>query len=434
VYDVFAHNRVGMLLSDDLLKILVQSVKKVPLSILNLPKSDWHNLSSARRGLSEFTVAKPHSQFDGLKNQGIVLMFPELLNEDCAYAGIMRSKQAVTTLDSRIAISSTVKLQPSSVSDLANLPELDALRRAFILLTSKRGTVNRLSPIVSTALITALWNREENRSALKFLARQLGPKTFRDGFALQQDAVELALKFFGHAMPSPTQAVIPDTFGTSLGSIRLLEDNIIEHDARSIPGMRLIRSDVTGYAEFEGGGDRLRVYTANKRPLEALFGVDLVYLNLRTKNLVLVQYKMLERAGSDWIFRPDDQLDEEIERMDLFRQTEAASTTSYRLNPEAFYMRFVKRDGKITSPAITMPIDHFKMIRANPVVGPRGGLQISYEALQGQYMREAGLVDLVKAGYIGCHCHTTAAFGALIDAVLQGGNAAVAAIQSKIAE
>ena len=233
-------------------------------------------------------------------------------------------------------------------------------------------------------------------------------------------------------MPNPTQAVIPDTFGTSLGSIRLLEDNVVEHDARSIPGMRLFRSDVTGYAEFEGGGDRLRVYTANKRPLEALFGVDLVYLNLKIRNLVLVQYKMLERAkDDDWVYSPDDQLDKEIERMELFRQTGSPLANGYRLNPEAFYMRFVKREGKIDSPAITMPIDHFKKIRANPSVGPRGGLRISYEALQGQYMREAGLVDLVKAGYIGCHCETAAAFEALINEVLQGGNAAVAAIQSR---
>jgi hypothetical protein len=260
----------------------------------------------------------------------------------------------------------------------------------------------------------------------------LGPKTFRDGFALQQDAVELALKFFGHAATNPTQAVIPDSFGTSLGSIRLLEDNIVEHDARNIPGMRLITSDVTGYAEFEGGGDRLRVYTANKRPLEALFGVDLLYLNLKIRNLVLVQYKMLERRNDDWIYRPDDQLDKEIERMDLFRQISPALPAAYRLNPEAFYMRFVKREGKIDSPAITMPIDHFKKIRANPSIGPSGGLRISYEALQGQYMREAGLVDLVKAGYIGCHCDTTSAFETLISTVLDGGGAAVAAIQSRI--
>jgi len=407
-------------------------VKKVPLSILNLSEADWHNLSSAKRGLTEFTVAKPHSQFETLKNRSVVLMFPALPNENCAFAGIMRSKQAVTTLDSRIAISFNVKLLPSGVDDLADLLEPDSIRRAFILLTSKHATVIRLTPIVSAGLVTALWNREENRSALKYLARQLGGKIFRDGFALQQDAVELALKFFGHAMPNPTQAVIPDTFATSLGTIRLLEDNIVEHDARSIPGMRLVKSDVTGYAEFEGGGDRLRVYTANKRPLEALFGIDLVYLNLKLRNLVLVQYKMLERSKDDWIFRPDDQLDKEIQRMDLFRQADSMLVAGYRLNPQAFYMRFVKREGKIDSPAITMPIDHFKKVRSNPSVGPGGGLRISYEALQGQYMREAGLVDLVKAGYIGCHCETTTAFETLINEVLQQGSAAVAAIQSKI--
>jgi len=95
-------------------------------------------------------------------------------------------------------------------------------------------------------------------------------------------------------------------------------------------------------------------------------------------------------------------------------------------------MRFVKREGTIDSSAIAMPIDHFKKIRANPSVGPRGGLRISYEALQGQYMRKAGLVDLVKAGYIGCHCDTTDAFEALISTVVEGGSVAVAAIQTRM--
>jgi hypothetical protein len=357
-------------------------------------------------------------------------MFPALPSENCAYAGIMRSRQAVTTLDSRIAISFNVRLQPASMDGLVDLLPSGPIRKAFTLLTAERETVTRLTPIVSTAIVTALWNLEENQDALKYLARQLGAKIFRDGFALQQDAVGLALKFFGH-VPNPTQAIIPDTLGTSLGAIRLLEDNIVEHDARSIPGMHVIKSDVTGYAEFEGGGDRLRVYTANKRPLEALFGIDLVYLNLKLRNLVLVQYKMLERTHDDWIYRPDDQLDKEIARMDLFRKA-SSKLVGYRLNPEAFYMRFVKREGKIDGPAITMPVDHFKNIKANPSLGRRGGLRISYEALDGQYMREAGLVDLVKAGYIGCHCDTTAAFETLIDELLQQGSAAVAAIQSKI--
>jgi hypothetical protein len=96
-------------------------------------------------------------------------------------------------------------------------------------------------------------------------------------------------------------------------------------------------------------------------------------------------------------------------------------------------MRFVKREASTNTSAITMPIDHFKAVRASAPKGPRGGLRISYEALKGQYMREAGLVDLVKAGYIGCHCETTTAFETLIQTILQNGNATVAAIQSKIA-
>jgi hypothetical protein len=316
---------------------------------------------------------------------------------------------------------------------LADLLNPASLAKTFESRIADGRTVSRLTAGVSAGIIDALWKIDENQRGLSFVARALGPKTFRDGFALQQEAVDLALRFFGHPLSSSRRAIIPKISETSLASFRLLEDTVIEHDARSIPGMRLVRSDVTGFAEFEGAGDRLRVYTANKRPLEALFGVDLLYLNLNIGNMVLVQYKMLERtqgnSGADWIYRPDNQLDDEINRMDRFRQPAQGAITGYRLNPEAFYMRFVKREASTSTPAITMPIDHFKAIRANMPGGPRGGLRISYEALNGHYMREAGLVDLVKAGYIGCHCETTAAFEALIREILQDGNATVAAIQ-----
>jgi hypothetical protein len=92
--------------------------------------------------------------------------------------------------------------------------------------------------------------------------------------------------------------------------------------------------------------------------------------------MVLVQYKMLEpfrgASGVDWIYRPDAQLDEEIARMDRFRRGPQSSSRGYRLNPEAFYMRFVKRDAKASSPAISMPIDHFKQIMISVPKGSAG--------------------------------------------------------------
>ena len=47
---------------------------------------------------------------------------------------------------------------------------------------------------------------------------------------------------------------------------------------------------------FEKGDERLDVYTANRGPLERVFGVDLIYLNTVRQNIVMVQ---LQNAGAD---------------------------------------------------------------------------------------------------------------------------------------
>ena len=156
------------------------------------------------------------------------------------------------------------------------------------------------------------------------MARQ----TYSSNAALQQDAVNLALKAFGI---SPTESAIfvetTEDRETALarvdhveyGYVKIREDAVIEHDARNVPGFTFIKSDLTGRAIFENGSEQLEIITANRRPLEEVFGVDLIYLNVIKQNVVMVQYKMLERhrqgRKTDWIYRPDRQFEKEMERM-----------------------------------------------------------------------------------------------------------------------
>lgn len=55
--------------------------------------------------------------------------------------------------------------------------------------------------------------------------------------ALQENAVTLALKAFGQ-IDGATSVSLPGR-ETALGTVRLLEDAVIEHDARWIPGWHL---------------------------------------------------------------------------------------------------------------------------------------------------------------------------------------------------
>ena len=256
--------------------------------------------------------------------------------------------------------------------------------------------------------------------------------------SLQHDAIQTALRAFGLSTDEPAASLdLMSGEKTTLARVSVLEDAVVEHDARHVPGFILTGSDLTGRATFVRNSEKLEVYTANRRSLEQTFGVDLIYLNLTRQNIVMLQYKMLERNetldGKDWIYRPDDHLETEIERMRRFQQACFPNTHEYRLNPEVFYLKFVKRDNVSKNASITMPIDHFERLRKDPTCrGPRGGFRISFNSLAGRYLRQNAFLDLIHSGYIGAHSETTENLRILVETVVQGGKAAVAAVQAQI--
>jgi hypothetical protein len=132
------------------------------------------------------------------------------------------------------------------------------------------------------------------------------PRYFKNTAALQEDALHTALRAFGLASnDQATSLELVDGRETALARVNIMEDSVIEHDARHIPGYDLVQSDLTGRAVFERENERLEVFTANRRPLEQLFGVDLIYLNASRQNIVMLQYKMLEPllkdvGNTDW--------------------------------------------------------------------------------------------------------------------------------------
>ena len=259
------------------------------------------------------------------------------------------------------------------------------------------------------------------------------PKPILGTAAIQEDAVHMALRAFGLSIDSRANSLsVLREQDSALKRINLMEDAVIEHDARELPGFELVKSDVTGRAIFERGNERLEVFTANRRPLEKVFGVDLIYLNTVRQSIVMLQYKMLEpQDNDDWIYRPDSQLEREIERMQNFSIKHTPGPYEYRINPQVFYLRFVKRDATTINPAITIPIDHFLRIRKNPTSkGPRGGLRISFDSLDGRYLRQTPFLELLRAGYIGAHAHETQQLTDLVHGTLLNDKAVVAAIQS----
>ena len=244
-------------------------------------------------------------------------------------------------------------------------------------------------------------------SLQRILSRLDVPRRFENARALQQDAFRTALKIFG--VGDEADAVFLEGGDTALARVRFREDTVIEHDARSVPGWTLKASYQTGRATLTQNGQTLDVITANKQPLEEIFGVDLIYLNQTHRSLVMIQYKMLEpvereedmeHEEKEWLVRIDQQFKSELERMTRFDR-DLSPEGAFRLNSGAFFFKLVRRQAAINTAGIVLSLGHLKfLIERGALYGPRGGLS------------------------------TTDHLETLIEAALVNGHAVVAAVQS----
>jgi hypothetical protein len=356
--------------------------------------------------------------------------------------GLVRSIQAVSTFHSRVSFDLICPIVPDSLERLLATLSKASLQPGVRKLRDSTAEFQAISPKLGDGVLEAIVASPENNFALQRIVSELErPKLYRDARALQQDAVALALKAFGIDEGATTISLPGGE--TSLATVRLREDAVIEHDARWLPGWTLTDSSPTGHAVFTRGAEQLEVFTANKQPLEELFGVDLIYLNRIRGALVMVQYKMMEpeersRQQSttaddehkEWLIPINTQFNSELERMRRF-DLDLSPVGPYRLNSGAFYFKLVKRYASTNSAGIILSLGHLDQMIAQEITsGPRGGFRISYQSLDGHYLRSDPFVELVRSGYIGTRGATTQNLQTLIEATLSGGRAVVAAIQS----
>jgi hypothetical protein len=433
------------------------ALAKKGITRLRLSDDAWHELEGTRRQGVRFSLNFIHKSARNARRGGLVLI--DVQGEDSSLKlGLIRSIQATSTLESRVVFDLVRSIEPESLDILLDEVKSPTLKTAVRSLRYEAPDFQAISPKLGETILQLIVTNPKNDLSLRqILAAIEKPKRYENALALQTDAIALALKAFG----ATEGATLLELSGpkTGLANIRLVEDAVIEHDARWIPGWTLNESDVTGRALFFRGDEQLEVFTANKRPLEALFGVDLIYLNLKQRALVMVQYKMLEAAGGRprsgnlmdphedgpnsaswngsigekaWIARVDTQFLEEINRMKKFEKDLSPDGT-YRLNAEIFFFKFVRRHSALEAAGILLSLGHLKhLLKRDEMKGPRGGLRLDFESLQGHYLRCDPFVELVRSGYIGSRGATTDHLETLLREVLLRGNGVVAAIHSAL--
>lgn len=420
-------------------------VMKRPFLLVVLNPTESEMISKSRRGHSYFSFTRNHNILEKLKSPTLCLFVINHGEESGLYIGLAKSKRSVATLDTAVIVINGAPIKPKSLQELVEMIP-DTLFKNMLGPKLKEGA-SVLSPKLSVQIMEKLLSIEMNHAPLKFMAEKLADRSqnrpaMRE---FQQSAVELALAAFGIGKTSSPDLIQAregaDTALRNFGNLyRVVEDNVIIHDARSIEGFSLIESDVTGRAVFQNRDERLEVFTANRGPLEKMLGVDLIYINTLLKNAVMVQYKMLEREESatdderyEWVFRPDKQFQAERDRMkipDLPR-----TIPDYRLNDNPFYFKFVKRfqQNQRGSDGFIVSLEHLNFLFNNgKAYGKRGGPRINYEVLEGRYLRENDLIGLIRSGYIGTYSEASKHLYALIKAASEGNNTIVLAWQREL--
>ncbi len=276
-------------------------------------------------------------------------------------------------------------------------------------------------------------------------------ETSKSNLALQKESLNVALRIAKIDPDTVTQWAPPDeeiprSYLDGIQEVPVREDLMVIADAEVFPGLDIVGRDVqTATKIFSKGSTRLRVTMANRQPLEAQTGADLLYFNETYNSFIMVQYKAMRpeaRHGDTrtHVYRPDDQLIEEIRRMDEIRAVianikEPDSLAGYRLNSEPFYLKLcpntnLNLDDKGLFPGMYFPLEYWKILINDPVTaGPRGGRIVCFENVR-RKLSNTDFVQLVASGFIGSRLYQSKFIRALVSKVLAQGKSVTLEVHS----
>jgi|HubBroStandDraft_1064217.scaffolds.fasta_scaffold07196_6 hypothetical protein len=251
------------------------------------------------------------------------------------------------------------------------------------------------------------------------------------------DASDLARWDRPQSWPDPGS--VPPPF-TGMLSSTVIEDRLIDHDARTMLGWFTRPTADVSWTMLEGlGQQRLLVVNANRTPAEKTLGIDLIYYNATRKSMVMVQYKKLSAARHGFYYPDSDQtLDNELNRMRKLDELAARNHQSgddYRLTASPTWIKLCHPQAFIPQtadmvPGLYLPRDQFEQLRKDPrLKGPQGGVRFGYDTVP-SYLDNTLFTRLVEIGFIGTTGTSTDIVHEQVRRSLDGGKALVAATLS----
>lgn len=340
-------------------------------------------------------------------------------NNEGLFIGYLHSKSSSSSFDKIIRIKNISKLNINNISQL--LPELSGNSKR-ILSEKIKHNLSVFSKKLSKELFEFLY-KESKEIFDNLFSLANNKKTNKEW--LTNDSIKFALSIsdvdntFSFDKLEVRQPEYLELFNVGKPP-KLSEDMVINFDyEHGLENIGNKAPSILGKATFssEQKNENITIYLANKRKIENIFGVDLVYINHIQKNIVMIQYKMLEKESNDWIFRNNEQMTKEINRMDTVANALKDSTSNeYRINPNPFFLRFIKRQPNDAAISFCISVEHYKKIISLPkTLGRNGGRKIGFGSMEKHYIGKKELEGLIRSGYVGTYSSDTETLSQIFD-------------------
>lgn len=371
------------------------------------------------------------------------------------HIGIIKKGQRVSTGQSRIKVTNIIEVEPTPLSQIVSKMKKKIQSHAFKAVGIGYSKISeQTGKDIFNAVIETFPDQEE---IIKKLARKHLPvaitKSLRsETSAVEKDAVSICLDIFGidrskvlNSWEPKEDGSIGESFLNGLTNYRAYEDDLINHDLRSLPGWNFISEQIKGVAEFKNAkGEKLVIINANRKPLEKAMGVDLIYFHRHFDAFTFVQYKMMDQKCDDdnkAYYNPNQSShDDEIRRMqelyDLIKKEKSNDNLKdFRFSDCPIFFKICKKlmlktDDTSIAVGAYIPITQWHMLlNDESTLGPKGGRQIGFHTLGGRYVGTQVFIELMQKGLLGTQLNASQKIALFVEHAIKSGHSVVYAIE-----
>jgi hypothetical protein len=367
------------------------------------------------------------------------LCFLSFGNQEISYAALVSQRNAVVTAKHSVKFYEFIPLSPPITLDtmsqitgiIFTLPVSGYSKQDWFTLINfiKETSPNSATEITRLELLAS---SESDFNQDNF-----------DIVAQQKDAVGLALKIFGgdfeQELSRMNLTTEPAPFLQGMTHALLSEDAMINHDT-SVFGdewKQQNRYQIDAAEFFNEKGEKLTIMNANRKGIERVLGIDLLYYHHHFSSFVMVQYKRMLKESQEFVFRPDNQCVKEIRRMKTFENEHIESRQiqgleDYRLNSGIFFLKLCPAISfePLSSELIKgmyLPLEYWDILEiASSTKSSQGRVKITFNNV-GRHMNSTLFVQLLQSGWIGSRIKRTQVLSQLIKQLLEEGNSVVLA-------